>query len=79
MVFKREKWTAFCLANFEKKVQMLHFIEEGDDCFYVTGYLENGMEAGGYVGNRSSSSKFKTVVLPDPRLPQVFGTQIFKF
>lgn len=50
---------------------MLHFVEVWDDCFYVTGYNRNGKEVQGYGGNRSTYKRFKTTVLPDPRLPHV--------
>ena len=66
-----KKWTEFCKRNLNKDVEMLHFVSEGDDCFYVTGYNRNGMEVHGYGGNRSTYKRFKTTVLPDPRLLQV--------
>ena len=70
------KWTAFCNRCLNEDVELLHFVEEGEDCFYVTGYLENGHEVGGYAGIRSGMSRFKSIVLPNPRLPQVFKSQI---
>ena len=72
------KWTTFCNRSLNEDVELLHFVEEGEDCFYVTGYLENGHEVRGYEGNRSSFSRFKTVVLPDLRLPQVFKSEVLE-
>ena len=31
-----ERWREFALANLNWDVRTLHFVEEGDDCFYVT-------------------------------------------
>lgn len=67
-----KRWTDFCNQNLTEDVEMLHFVEEGDDCFYVTGYNSDGKEVGGYTGNKSTYSRFKTTVLPEPHLPQVF-------
>ena len=44
---KGYKWTAFAKENFNKRVSLLHFIQEGDDTWYVTGYESNGHEFGG--------------------------------
>lgn len=66
-----KKWTEFCKKNLNENVEMLHFVEEGDDCFYVTGYNTNGTEVAGYDGNRSTYSRFRTTVLPEPHLSQV--------
>ena len=73
---KGPKWTAFCNRSLNEDVDMLHFVEEGDDCFYVTGYLTNGQEVGGYAQQRATFSRFKSVVLPYPYLPQVFKMKI---
>lgn len=42
------KWKEFVDENFDEDVNVLHFIEEGDDSFYVTGYNNDGIETGGY-------------------------------
>ena len=68
---KGKKWTEFCNRSLNEDVQMLHFVEEGEDCFYVTGYNNDGKEVGGYDGNMSSYRRFRTYVLPEPHLHQV--------
>ena len=70
------KWTAFCNRNLNEDVDLLHFVEEGEDCFYMTGYLENVHEVRGYAGIRFGLSRFKSIVLPDPRLAQESKSEI---
>ena len=57
-----ERWRAFALANLNRDVRTLHFVEEGDDCFYVTGYNQDGTEYGGYNMNAGRLSRFKSRV-----------------
>ena len=66
-----KNWTEFCNRSLNEDVQMLNFVEEGEDCFYVTGYNSDGKEVGGYNGNRSTYRRFRTNVLPYPHLPLV--------
>ena len=66
MVLTGERWMAFALANLNRDVTTLHFVEEGDDCFYVTGYNADGTEFGGYnfggILYAGRFSRFKTRV-----------------
>ena len=48
MVVTGPRWKAFALQNLNEDVQLLHFVEEGDDCYYVTGYNADGSEFAGY-------------------------------
>ncbi|GJU72908.1 putative nucleotidyltransferase, ribonuclease H [Tanacetum coccineum] len=70
------KWTKFCNNSLNENVALLHFIEEGDDSFYVTGYTSNGNEVGGYEANRATFSWFMTRVLPYPNLPQTIPVEL---
>ena len=45
-----------------RDVRLLHFVEEGDDCFFVTGYTEDGAEFGGYNMNSGRVSRFQSRV-----------------
>nr|GEW25242.1 RNA-directed DNA polymerase, eukaryota, reverse transcriptase zinc-binding domain protein [Tanacetum cinerariifolium] len=45
------RWTGFCNRSVNVDVSLMHFVEEGDDCFYVTGHNRDGIEVGGYGGN----------------------------
>ncbi|GJT96455.1 hypothetical protein Tco_1091973 [Tanacetum coccineum] len=70
-----DKWTEFCNKSLNGKVFLLHFMEEGDDCFYVTGYDRVGNEVRGYGVNRSTFSRFMTCVLPYPHIPQTLPAE----
>ncbi|GKC59673.1 hypothetical protein Tco_1087271 [Tanacetum coccineum] len=63
------RWTEFCNRSLNVDASLLHFVEEGDDFFYVTGYNRDGIEFGGYGVNRSTFSRFMTRVLPYPHIP----------
>ncbi|GJX19292.1 hypothetical protein Tco_0221969, partial [Tanacetum coccineum] len=56
-------------------VALLHFVEEGDDFFSVTGYNRNSMEVGGYGENRATFARFMTRVLPYPHLHQTMPVE----
>lgn len=71
-----ERWRQFCNRYMNDAVEVLHFIEEGNDCFYVTGYTKDGKEMGGYDGYRSTFTRFKTTIYPNRRLPQVFNINL---
>ena len=43
---------------------MLHFIEEGDDSFYVTAYNDDGIQIGGYGDGNEGYSRFQSHVTP---------------
>nr|GEW32159.1 hypothetical protein [Tanacetum cinerariifolium] len=63
------KWTEFCNNNLNENVALLHFIKEGDDSFYVTGYTSNVNEVRGYEANRATFLRFMTRVFLYPNLP----------
>ena len=67
-----DKWSAFVAENFDRDVKWIHFVEEGDDSFYVTGYYENGYEFGGYDGIRGRPMRFMTRIAPFGNIDQVF-------
>ena len=62
IALKGYKWTEFALENIRGRVRMLHFIQEGDDTYYVTGYDKYGYELGGYIGIKGRYSRFKNCV-----------------
>ena len=62
IILKGCKWTQFAKANISNRVWLLHFIKEGDDTWYVTGYHSNGHEDGGYEGIQERYSRFQTRV-----------------
>ena len=35
LVVTGPRWTVFCLENHNEDVELMHFVEEGDDCYYV--------------------------------------------
>ena len=72
MVISGPRWRAFALANLNENVHLLHFVEEGDDCYYVTGYNEDGTEFAGYnlIGGRFP--RFMSRVTPYYDVAQVF-------
>ena len=50
VVLTCDKWKQFAAEKFDMDVKWIHFVEQGDECFYVTGYYENGNEFGVYDG-----------------------------
>ena len=66
-----EKWKEFVAENMDMDVNLLHFVQEGDDTFYLTGYNHMGKETGGYEVVRTSYYRFQTRVKPYPYVPQV--------
>ncbi|GKG47894.1 hypothetical protein Tco_0507379, partial [Tanacetum coccineum] len=56
-------------------VKLLHFVEEGEDSLYVTGYDENGKDAIGYadLDIRNRFPGFMTWVLPYSGLVPIVG------
>ena len=66
-----EKWKEFVEDNMDMDVNVLHFIQEGDDTFYLTGYNHMGKETGGYEVARTGYYRFQTRVTRYPLLPQV--------
>ena len=67
-----EKWSVFAGENFNRNVRWIHFVEEGDDSFYVTGYYENGSEIGGYDGIRGRLMRYIGRVSPYGSIAQVY-------
>ena len=62
IVLTGERWRTFALENLSRAVRLLHFVEEGDDCFFVTGYTQDGAEFGGYHMNGGRVSRFQSRV-----------------
>ena len=66
-----EKWKNFCSAYIPNDAYLLHFVQEGDDSFYVTSYDDLGYESGGYEGIIGHPSRFMSWVFPYTNIPQV--------
>ena len=66
-----EKWKEFVGENMAEDINVLHFVQEGDDKFYLTGYNHMGKESGGYEAVRTGYCRFQTRVTHYPYLPQV--------
>ncbi|GJW49875.1 hypothetical protein Tco_0091226 [Tanacetum coccineum] len=69
-----DRWVQFCLENMVKAV-LLHFVEQGDDTFYVTGYDNDGLECGGYNEVRKRPERIVTRVWPYQDYPQMLPTE----
>ena len=61
---KGQRWNEFVAENLNDDVNVLHFIEEGDDSFYVTGYNDDGIQIGGYGDGNEGYSRFQSRVTP---------------
>ncbi|PWA94353.1 hypothetical protein CTI12_AA060710 [Artemisia annua] len=70
MALKGYKWTSWAVTNIGARVRLLHFIQEGDDTFYVTGYDRDGIEFGGYDGIHGRYSRFQSRVRAASNRPQ---------
>ena len=68
---KGPEWTAFANLNIGNTVSLMHFIQEGDDTWYVTGYESKGKEFGGYEGIEGRYSRFQSRVWAAANKPQV--------
>ena len=66
-----EAWNQFAYDNIPHSVSMLHFIQEREHCFYVTGYDIYGNEAAGYVMERHRVSRFMVRVSLNTNVTQV--------
>ena len=79
VTLKGYKWTRFAKQNItkDKHVYLLHFIKEGDDTWYVTGYHSGGDEAGGYQGIEGRYSRFQTRVWATAPLVNVITSDDF--
>ena len=71
---KGYKWTQFAQQNISNRVFLLHFIKEGDDTWYVTGYGSNGHEAGGYEVIDRRYSRFQTRVWASATVVHFFSS-----
>lgn len=71
------KWVEFVHENMYTDVHMLHFVQEGDDSFYVTGYDSKGLEVEDYAGVESRHIRFQSYRLPYPQFPQVIYNNSF--
>ncbi|GKD97152.1 hypothetical protein Tco_1381049, partial [Tanacetum coccineum] len=54
---------------------MLYFIQEGDDSFYVTGYLNFGNEMSGYDAVEGCLSRCLSWVFNYPKIPQTVSAE----
>lgn len=54
------RWDEFVAENLNENVNVLRFIEEGDDSFNVTGYDNDGIEIGGYGDGNQGYYRFQT-------------------
>lgn len=77
MVVSGPRWRAFCLTNLNDDVELLHFVEEGDDAYYVTGYNSDGREFGGYNIHAGQFSRSMVHVLPYLDVRQVIVISIY--
>ena len=66
-----KKWKDFLADNIDMDVQLLQFVQEGDDKFYVTGYNHIGKETGGYEVVRRGYYRFQTHMTLYPYINQV--------
>ena len=71
MVVSGARWRAFALENLNDDVNLLHFLEEGDDCYYVTGYNQDGTEFAGYNIINGRFPRFMSRVTPYLEVRQV--------
>ena len=60
IALKGYKWSEFANENIGVGVRLMHFIQEGDDTYYVTGYDKDGIEFGGYPGIEGRFSRFQS-------------------
>ena len=70
-VLQGATWKDFAYDNITPSVSMLHFIQEGDNNFYVTGYDKYGNEAAGYVIEKHRVCRFMIRVLNNTNVTQV--------
>lgn len=73
-----DKWKQFVLRHFDDGLSLLHFVEEGEDSFYVTGYDAKGIEFGGYEGVTGRMPRYMIRHHTYPCLKQVFDTKFVK-
>ncbi|GJY50560.1 reverse transcriptase domain-containing protein [Tanacetum coccineum] len=72
VMLQRNKWREFAQENFNQNVAILHFMEEGEDSFYVTVYYKNGCEVIGYddIDIRNRRPRFMSRLWPLPDTEQ---------
>ena len=64
MIVSGPRWRAFALVNVNEDVQLLHFVEEGEDSYFVTGYNWDGTEFAGYNMIAGRFPRFRSNVSP---------------
>ena len=74
-----DKWKEFCLAYIPKVAYLIHFVQEGDDSFYVTSYDDLGYETTGYEGIIGRPCRFMSWVFPYHNIPQVCIKKFCKY
>ena len=57
------RWVEFCKENV-RQLRLMHFIQQGEDVYYVTCYDDFGYEDGFYPGPRKRPQRFVTRVWP---------------
>nr|GEW22794.1 transposase, MuDR, MULE transposase domain protein [Tanacetum cinerariifolium] len=64
-----DEWENFAKDNLNSSVRTLHFVNEGDDIFYVTGFNRDGIEWQGYdqlvvghIGHYTGDDVFYTIL-----------------
>ena len=72
-----KRWNEFVEENMDENVNVLHFIEEGDDSFDVTGYDDEGIESGGYEDVNQRYYLFQTRVTPYQEVDQVITIVLY--
>jgi hypothetical protein len=81
MIVSGPRWRAFALVNVNEDVQLLHFVEEGEDSYFVTGYNWDGTEFAGYNMIVGRFPRFRSNVSPylDVRQVIIYFRLIFCF
>ena len=71
------RWEEFCNENVLES-RLLHFIQQGEDTFYVTCYDDEGYEHGFYPGVMGRPQRIVTRVWPYPDYNQVDRVMNFR-
>nr|GEZ65343.1 hypothetical protein [Tanacetum cinerariifolium] len=77
MLVQGNNWREFAEENRNENVALFHFIEEGEDSFYVTAYYGNGSEVIGYddFDIKNKRQRFMSRVWPLPDTEHVHGVK----
>ena len=57
-----DEWAMFLKGSRYTNVQMLHFIREEEDTYYVTAYDDAGFECGGYDRRKIGARQMRCLV-----------------